>query len=143
MKSFAVLSLVLGLASAAFAAPSPVSDCRLRVNGSETIFAMDGEGFFQSISQFSHADGCAYGKIFHAEASGRVYAGGRLVADPQTGKKRGLTVAEANRAKRSTGMRCVEYSCDEIGVLRGNEPVRNEIPTPRVVIPVSTNGSGW
>jgi hypothetical protein len=141
MKLLAIVSIAIGISCSAFAAPTPASGCRVRINGQETIFGSAGDDFFQTVSQLSRSEGCTYGKIFHAAGSGRVYEDGRLVADPQTGKKRGLTVAEAKRAKQSTGMRCTEYSCDEIGVLRGNEPVENELPSAPVVI--IDSGSGW
>jgi hypothetical protein len=139
MFAFAVLNLI---ATSVFAARTPVSDCRVRVNGRETGQVIRSSEFFSTVANVSQETGCSYGKIYYEAGSGRVYSYGRLVADPSTGKKYNLNNTEANRAKHSVGGRCLEVSCDEIGVIRGNEPISNEIPVglpPVIVVSPGSN----
>lgn len=140
MKHVLLLTLVTFASVAAQAAPSPDATCRVRMNGQETGMYSDEDQFFSDVANASRGGRCTYGKIFHLAGSGRVYSNGRLVADPATGKVRGLTNAEAARAKREAGGGCTEYSCDEAGVIRGNEDIGNELPPADIVIPV---GEGW
>lgn len=126
-KTFVALVFAL-VASSAFAAPSPQSDCRVRINGTEMFFGKDGNEFFSWVYQQSSGGRCTYGKIYHMPNSGRVYANGQLVP-ADNGQKRGLSNEEARQAMRRAGGGCLEISCDEIGILRGNEPISNEIPT--------------
>lgn len=134
MKSLILLALATATSFAAQAAPSPESTCRVRINGVESgLYASDDEFFSEVANASRRGYRCTYGKIYHAANSGRVYADGRLVADPVTGKRRGLSNAEAARAKRAAGGGCTEYSCDEVGIVRGNEDLGNEIPW----------GAGW
>ncbi|MCM2281824.1 MAG: hypothetical protein NDI61_08250 [Bdellovibrionaceae bacterium] len=137
MKQILMLALVamtVGMTSvAAQAAPSPDATCRVRINGQESGLYSNEDEFFSEVANASRRYNCTYGKIYHGAKSGRVYYNGQLVADPVTGKKRGLSNEEARRAKRAAGGGCSEYSCDEVGIVRGNEELSNEIPYGTII----------
>ncbi len=133
MKNVFAMAILTVIASSAFAAQTPQSDCRIRINGQETGDYATSETFFKYVVRVSRQTGCAYGKIYNLQKSGRVYENGQLVMDPQTGKVKDLSNAEADRAKRAAGGACREVSCDEIGIVRGNESIGNELP-PVVII---------
>lgn len=133
MKNVFAMAILTVIASSAFAAKTPQSDCRVRINGRETGQVIMSSEFFSAVANASSETGCAYGKIYNMAQSGRVYSYGSKVADPQTHKKENLSNAEADRAKRKAGGRCMEVSCDEIGIVRGNESIGNELP-PVVII---------
>jgi hypothetical protein len=117
MKNVFTMAILSIVATSAFAANSPQSDCRVRVNGSETGQVIRSSEFFSAVANASYETGCSYGKVFYMNDSGRVYSGGRLVMDPQTGKRQDLSTKEAARAKRHAGGRCMEVSCDEIVIV--------------------------
>ncbi len=122
----ATLSVLVSVGASA-ASPTPDSYCRVRVNGTETGQLVNWNEFFSKVANESRGGECTYGKIYHMENSGRVYSNGRKLGD-------NLSNAEAQsliRRNRLSG--CTEYSCDEAGIIRGNEDLGNEIPV--IVIP--------
>ena len=132
MKKVICMGLLSMFSVAALAAKSPQSDCRVRIDGQEwTVSA--GEEFFQKANNTAQKTKvCIHAKIAYEANSGRVYSGrdnGRLLATA-TGKKKNLSNKEAEQAADIANERCIAVSCDEIGVLRGNEPISNEIRIP-------------
>ncbi len=143
MKKVLCLGLVSLFSVAALAAKSPESACRVNYRG-VTVDLTAGNEFFQEVHNLAQRDNvCIHAKIAFLGNSGRVYSGrdnGKLL-QTRTGKKRDLSNAEASEAARLAGESCMALSCDEIGVLRNNEPVINEIPM--IVIPSGPNtGTG-
>ncbi|MEK6774432.1 MAG: hypothetical protein AABY64_10850, partial [Bdellovibrionota bacterium] len=51
---------------------------------------------------------------------------------------------EAAQAARNSGESCIHLACNEIGVLRGNEPLSNEIIViPSISIDSQHGGGGY
>lgn len=146
MKKVLCLGLVSMFSVAALAAKTPESACRVEYKG-RTIDVTDGNKFFSAANEIAVKDNvCVHAKIAYLEKSGRVYSGKRngqlLAAD--NGKKRDLSLNEAAQAARNSGESCIHLACNEIGVLRGNEPLSNEIIViPSISIDSQHGGGGY
>lgn len=114
-----LLAFTMLVSAASFAAPTSPESCQLKVNG-QTLWegiASDenGQGFFSAASQYSQQNhSCVYAKIDRVPGSGRVYSNGQLVGvrdERGQVKKKGLTNAEADVAKRAAGGGCMTMSC--------------------------------
>lgn len=147
MKKVLCLGLVSLFSVASLAAKTPQSACRVKHNG-HTIDLASGDEFFQMAHEIAQQENrCVHAKIAYLNKSGRVYSGrenGKLL-ETRSGKKRDLSNEEAAEAARLSKERCTHLSCDEIGILRGNEPVQNEVPAPVIVVPSypSSGGGGY
>lgn len=142
MKKVLCMSLVSMFSVAALAAKTPQSACRVEYKG-RTVDVTAGNEFFQTAHEIAQKDNvCVHAKIAYLGNSGRVYSGkknGQLL-ETYSGKKRDLSNNEAAEAASKANESCIHLSCDEIGVLRGNEPVSNEVPV--IVIPSTQIGGG-
>ncbi len=141
MKKVLCMGLLSMFSVAALAAKSPESACRVKIDG-QVWDVKNGNEFFQMANNTAQKSRtCVHAKIAFVSNSGRVYSSdnGRLLAT-RSGKKKDLSNAEANEAARIAGENCIQVSCDEIGVLRQNEPISNEII---VVPPINHNVEGY
>ena len=111
-KIILMISLFAGIS---FAAPTSPDYCQLKVNGqvlwSGVAQDENGQGFYSFASQYSNkTNSCVHAKIDRVSYSGRVYDDGKLVSS-FSGKKKGLSNAEAQEAKQKVRGGCMVLSC--------------------------------
>lgn len=140
-KIILALMLITGMA---FAAPTSPDYCQLKVNGQVLWSGIgqdeNGQGFFAFASQYSNsANTCVHAKIDRVANSGRVYDNGKLVPS-YSGKKKGLSNAEASEAKQRAGGGCMVLSC--IAVVDYDHP-QYEQPVQAPSYPTVEVGGGY
>lgn len=141
-KIILALTLITGMA---FAAPTSPDYCQLKVNGQVlwSGIAQDenGQGFFSFASQYANrANTCVHAKIDRVAKSGRVYDVDGSLLPSYSGKKKGLSNAEASEAKQRAHSGCMVLSC--IAVVDYDHP-QYEQPVQAPSYPTVEVGGGY